>query len=198
MMILGITGGIGSGKTVVLNILKDKYNAYILEADALAHELMRPGHDTYDKIVAVFGSDILLENGEIDRITFGKIVFSDKKKLKELNRIVHPAVKQEILRLIHIQENQKTALFVIEAALLIQDGYKEICDKMCYVYSDIETRIKRLMEGRGYTRDRAVDVINSQENEVFYRNNSDFVIDNSLSIENTKKQIFGYIDKLHL
>ena len=195
MIILGLTGGIGSGKTVVLNILKEEYDAYIIEADALAHELMRPGNEAYDSIVEAFGSGILRDDGEIDRLAFGNVVFHDEEKLKILNTIVHPAVKREILRLIDVERARDTKLFVIEAALLIQDGYKEICDYMCYVYADMDTRIKRLISGRGYTEKRAKDVMASQEDETFYRENTDFIIDNSHKVEDTRKQLLAYFSK---
>lgn len=197
MIVLGITGGIGSGKTMVLKMLKDRYDAYVVEADILAHELMKKGNDIYYRIREEFGLDILTPEGEIDRARLGKIVFDDDEKLKKLNGIVHPAVKCEILRLIASQKENSRKLFVIEAALLIQDGYKEICDMICHIHADEETRVKRLMENRGYTKDRAYSVIASQYEEEFYIKNSDFVVDNSFSPDNTEKQIFGYIDKFY-
>lgn len=160
MLILGLTGGIGSGKTAVLTILKEEYDAYIIEADRLAHELMEPGKTVYQGIVDAFGTEVLMDtdidtsapaegnavtdngqstvNRSIDRKKLGDIVFHDKDKLALLNSISHPLVKEEILRRIEEQKDAGKKLFVIEAALLIQDGYKSICDKMCYVYADLD------------------------------------------------------------
>ena len=190
MLILGLTGGIGCGKTAVLTILKEEYDAYIIEADRLAHELMEPGKTVYQGIVDAFGMEVLMDtdidisapaegnavtdngqstvNRSIDRKKLGDIVFHDKDKLALLNSISHPLVKEEILRRIEEQKDAGKKLFVIEAALLIQDGYKSICDKMCYVYADLDVRISRLCEYRGFTQERAQAVIDSQESEAFY------------------------------
>lgn len=97
MKIIGITGGIGSGKTAVLNILKSDYGAFVMEADALAHCLMKPGQMSYNDIVNAFGQDILMEDGAIDRQKLGQVVFNDEEKLKILNSITHPNVKKAIL-----------------------------------------------------------------------------------------------------
>ena len=92
MKVLGITGGIGSGKTLVLNILKENYNAEIIEADRLGHELMEPGRAVYNNVVSYFGRDILGKDDTIDRKKLGDIVFADKDKLRKLNGLSHPVV----------------------------------------------------------------------------------------------------------
>lgn len=189
MVILGITGGIGSGKTAVLSILKEQYGAYIIEADQLAHQLMEPGHDTYDRIVAHFGTEILLSDGTIDRKLLGQRVFSDKEQLAVLNNITHPAVKEEIKKQIEVQKGDNCKLFVIEAALLLQDGYKEICDELWYIYADLDVRIHRLCTYRSFTEERAMHVIQSQECEAFYRQGCDFVLNNSGTLHDTEVQI---------
>lgn len=220
MLILGLTGGIGCGKTAVLTILKEEYDAYIIEADRLAHELMEPGKTVYQGIVDAFGMEVLMDtdidisapaegdavtdngqstvNRSIDRKKLGDIVFHDKDKLALLNSISHPLVKEEILRRIEEQKDAGKKLFVIEAALLIQDGYKSICDKMCYVYADLDVRISRLCEYRGFTKERAQAVIDSQESEAFYLEACDYKIDNSRSIENTKKDLKHILDECRI
>jgi len=220
MLILGLTGGIGCGKTAVLTILKEEYDAYIIEADRLAHELMEPGKTVYQGIVDAFGMEVLMDtdidisapaegdavidngqstvNRSIDRKKLGDIVFHDKDKLALLNSISHPLVKEEILRRIEEQKDAGKKLFVIEAALLIQDGYKSICDKMCYVYADLDVRISRLCEYRGFTKERAQAVIDSQESEAFYLEACDYKIDNSGSIENTKKDLKHILDECRI
>ena len=218
MLILGLTGGIGCGKTAVLTILKEEYDAYIIEADRLAHELMEPGKTVYQGIVDAFGMEVLMDtdidisapaegdavtdngqstvNRSIDRKKLGDIVFHDKDKLALLNSISHPLVKEEILRRIEEQKDAGKKLFVIEAALLIQDGYKSICDKMCYVYADLDVRISRLCEYRGFTQERAQAVIDSQESEAFYL--EAYKIDNSGSLENTKKDLKHILDECRI
>lgn len=220
MLILGLTGGIGCGKTAVLTILKEEYDAYIIEADRLAHELMEPGKTVYQGIVDAFGMEVLMDtdidisapaegdavtdngqstvNRSIDRKKLGDIVFHDKDKLALLNSISHPLVKEEILRRIEEQKDAGKKLFVIEAALLIQDGYKSICDKMCYVYADLDVRISRLCEYRGFTQERVQAVIDSQKSEAFYLEACDYKIDNSGSLENTKKDLKHILDECRI
>lgn len=199
MKVIGITGGVGSGKSKILQELKDKYNAYIIETDKLAHELMEPGKEAYIGIVNQFGEEVLAKEKPypIDRTKLGNIVFNDKEKLALLNQIVHPAVKNNIIS--QINEKRSTGsckLFVIEAALLIQDGYKSICDEIWTVYVEQEERIKRLMKQRGYTREKCISMFNSQDSEDFYKANSDFVINNQLSYEKTSKQLNVQLNKL--
>ena len=137
-------------------------------------------------------------NRSIDRKKLGDIVFHDKDKLALLNSISHPLVKEEIVHRIEEQKDVGKKLFVIEAALLIQDGYKSICDKMCYVYADLDVRISRLCEYRGFTQERAQAVIDSQESEAFYLEACDYKIDNSGSLENTKKDLKHILDECRI
>ncbi len=197
MYILGITGGVGSGKSAVLNELRDNHGAYIIEADKLAHELMMPGKDIYNSIVASFGEEILYDGigSIIDRAKLADIVFSDENKLQILNNISHPCVKAEILRRIEEEKKKGTKLFVIEAALLIQDGYKEICDDIWYIWVSRELRTKRLMESRGYTLKKCNSIYVNQESDEYYRSNSDYVIDNEKDFSNTVKQINVLLNK---
>ncbi|MGN0496730.1 MAG: dephospho-CoA kinase [Lachnospiraceae bacterium] len=179
MKIIGITGGIGSGKSTVLKLLKEEYNAYIVETDVLAHKLMQRGNKTYINIVNGFGEAILDENKEIDRAVLGTLVFQHEEKLQLLNSIVHPDVKQYIRNDIDAKKQQgKVDLYIIEAALLIEDGYKEICDEIWYIYADEELRIKRLLNSRGGTRQKWLNVIRNQANDKYYRDNCEHIVNN--------------------
>lgn len=189
MKIIGITGGIGSGKTAALKVLKEEYGAYVLEADALAHHLMEPGEVSYRAIVDAFGEGILKENGEIDRRVLGNIVFSDDSKLQLLNSITHPNVKKAILCSIKQQRASDCRLYVLEAALLIQDGYMDICDEMWFIYASYEVRIERLCKYRKYTRESAMQVIANQESDSFYEANCSKKIDNSGNLSELRVQI---------
>lgn len=199
MVILGITGGVGSGKSRVLYDLKENYNAYIIEADKLAHKLMEPGKEIYNEIVKQFGKDILVEEApyEIDRKKLGEIVFHDKEKLRLLDGISHPIVKKTIQDEISLaKENGTISLFVIEAALLIQDGYDQICDEIWYIYVDREERIKRLMESRGYTREKCISMFESQASDEYYRKYANFTINNQSDYENSSKQLNARLNML--
>ncbi len=190
MKIIGITGGIGSGKSRILNVLKEDYQAYIVEADKTAHTLLAAGLPAYEKIVGYFGEKILDEDGEIDRKKLADIVFHDKNSLKYLDSITHPAVKQEILRLIEEKRSEgKTAYFVIEAALLLQDGYRSICDEIWFVQVDPKIRMERLQKQRNYTEEKCRSVFASQPDDSYYRNGSDRVLDNNGSFSDVIEQI---------
>lgn len=190
MKIIGITGGIGSGKSTVLKLLREKYQAYIVEADKVAHELMEPGQEAYEKIKETFPETIFNADGRINRTTLGNLVFQNPDWLNRLNGIVHPAVKTWILNEIGQQkQNHICTLFVIEAALLIEDGYTEICDEIWYVYAEESVRVKRLMESRGYSLDKCRAVMQNQSEEAYYRKNTSARIDNSLTFAETEKQV---------
>ncbi|MDO5156596.1 MAG: dephospho-CoA kinase [Eubacteriales bacterium] len=190
MKIIGITGGIGTGKSTILNILKEKHHAYIIETDKLAHHLMLPGEAAYTEIVKCFGEDILTDDKCINRTKLGAIVFQNQEKLAQLNAIVHPAVKQYILQDIEKQKNSHTvSYYIIEAALLIEDGYHQICDEIWCVHVEKEERIKRLMSGRGGTRQKWESIIASQSSDTYYRENSNCIIENMGDIKNIESQI---------
>lgn len=190
MKIIGITGGIGSGKSTVLKLLREKYQAYIVEADKVAHELMEPGQEAYEKIKETFPETIFTADGRINRTALGNLVFQNPDWLNRLNGIVHPAVKTWILNEIEQQkQNHICKLFVIEAALLIEDGYTEICNEIWYVYAEESVRVKRLMESRGYSLDKCRAVMQNQSEEAYYRKNTSARIDNSLTFAETEKQV---------
>lgn len=190
MKVIGITGGIGTGKSTILNILKTEYDAYIVETDKLAHNLMMPGEDAYEQIVAFFGTDILRKDGLIDRQILGSIVFHDEAALQQLNHIVHPAVKQYIVKDIALKKAEGgIGYYVIEAALLIEDGYKAICDELWYVYASKEVRLVRLLAGRGGDEKKWLDIMKNQSDEQYYRQFCDVVIDNNGEAENASSQI---------
>lgn len=189
-MVLGITGGVGCGKSAVLNILKENYNAHVIDADKVAHRLMEPGGVAYNNIRQYFGEAIIADNGYIDRKKLGQIVFSHKDKLKRLNSFVHPAVKAAIINEISkIKEQEEKPLIAVEAALFIEAGYMDICDELWYIYTENKVRIKRIMETRGYTREKAESIIANQLSEKEFKEYADAIIDNSFSIENTILQI---------
>ncbi len=196
MKIIGITGGVGSGKTQVLEYLNDKYGATICLTDEVAKRLQKKGGECYDAIVAHFGEEILDENGELNREKLGAIVFSDSEELAVLNSLVHPAVKAEVKREIRKEERKNTNLFILESALLIEDDYEEICDEVWYIHVDAEIRKKRLMYSRGYSERRVQNIIASQMKKKEYMKNCDRVIDNSSVFDETTIQLDKIIKEL--
>ncbi len=195
MFVLGITGGIGAGKSLVLSIIDDEFDAYIVEADKLAHKLMLKGENAYSQIIDTFGDEILDPDSEqIDRSILGKLVLSDKEKLSRLNAIMHPAVKKYIIDDIKLKEDAGTKLYVIEAALLIQDGYKSICDEIWYISTDREVRIQRLIESRGYSREKAEAFLLNQPSDEFFEINSDKIIKNNENQMKLRAEVVSFIN----
>lgn len=197
MKVIGITGGVGSGKSVVMDILQKEYGAQIILADLVAHDLMEPGQQNYIDIVEAFGEEILAKDKTIDRPALAKVVFGDKDKLVRLNAITHPNVKKEIFRRIDaIKEKGEASFVAVEAALLIEEGYQKDFDAMWYVYVDEATRIDRLKEGRGYTEEKCREIMAKQLPEEVFRKECSTVIDNHLGISETEKQIKTAVEGL--
>ncbi len=192
MKIIGITGGIGGGKTSILNFISSHYIAEIYYADDIAKELEQPGTMTYDRLVALFGKDILEkgEGSEIDRSKFAQVIYSNPDNLEKVEEIVHPSVQEYLIEKMRAAAKMhETELFFIEAALLIEKGYSDIVDEMWYIYTDDETRINRLMESRGYTRKKALSIMDNQLSDKDFREHSDVIIDNSGDLESAFAQV---------
>ena len=189
MKILGITGGVGSGKSKVLRHLNEEYGAVICLLDDVARLLQQNGQRCFSRIVEVFGDEVVGEDQELDRQKLSEIVFSDAEKLKILNDIVHPEVKHWVVEDIEQKKKEEVPLYVIEAALLPTAGYDEICDEMWYIYTNIDVRTERLKETRGYSEERIQNMIASQPDEGVFREACSAVIDNSGTFEDTKRQI---------
>ena len=180
MKVIGITGGVGSGKSLILNYIKEHYNCEIIMADDLAKDLCRKGELCYKPLVKLLGKEVLDSDGEIDKGVMSHMIFTDDSLRIGVNGIIHPGVKKFILKRIAYLRRKKTKDYLfIEAALLIEDGYKDIVDELWYIYTDEAVRRARLKESRGYSDKKIDDIMASQLSEVEFRANSDFEIDNS-------------------
>lgn len=189
MRIIGLTGGVGCGKSTVANLLKTEYNARILLTDDIAKASYNIGNEGYKKVIALFGENILNCEREIDRVKLSKIVFSDNEKLDSLNKLIHPIVWDEVEKNIAMAKEDKIQFLVIESAILVEAGYKKLCDEIWYIKSNKEERIKRLLESRGYSKEKSESIINNQAKEDEYIKNSDFVLDNNGDITELKNAI---------
>lgn len=190
MKIIGITGGIGAGKSSVLNYIQKNYNARIILADQVAHMLEEPGMPCYFKIVETFGSGILNPDMTINRQHLASIVFEDENKRIKLNAIVHPEVKEYIVE--EITKERKNGIidfFIIEAALLLEARYDLICDEVWYIYANEDNRRERLKVSRGYSDDKIDYIMKSQLTEAKFREKCDIVIDNNQEEYDTQVQI---------
>ena len=192
MKIIGITGGIGGGKSSILNFISSHYIAEIYYTDEIARELELPGTIVYDRLVSIFGEDILENDFDhsIDKKKFAQVLYSNKANLDKANMIIHPAVENYLIEKMRAAvKMHETELFFIEAALLIENGYNDIVDEMWYIYADNDTRIKRLMEDRGYTKKKAISIMESQLSDKDFRDNSDVIIDNSGDLKTACDQV---------
>ena len=189
MITIEITGGVGAGKSTVLDFLEEKYQAYVMKADEIGHLVMEPGQSCYEPVIALFGRQIIKNDKTIDRRQVSDVVFSHPELLEKLNQIIHPAVKQYIREQLAVKKQQGQKICVVEAALLLEDHYQEFCDTIWYIHTDEEIRIRRLMENRGYTREKSVSIIASQAPETFFRENADYVVVNNGDFAQTRRQI---------
>ncbi len=195
MLFIGITGGIGAGKSTVLSLLKENFNCRVLLADEVAAELMEPGHECFDEVIALpWPESIVGADGRIDRPKMAKLMFSDEALLKQVNGIVHPAVEKEVLNQVDIEKKRHNIeYFFFEAALLIECGYGKLVDEMWYIYADEETRAERLVESRGYSMERIKNTMSKQRSDKSFREHADKVIDNSGDKQNTLKQLRQFL-----
>lgn len=189
MRVIGITGGVGSGKTKIISYLRDYYHMDFASADNISKELIRPGAACYDKMIRALGNDILNEDGTINKQAVANKIFSDKSALHSVNGIIHPEVKKIILSQITKAHERGAEYFGIEAALLLDDGYDKICDELWYVYSSENTRYRRLSEERGYSIEKTRSIMNRQKSDKEFRIACTYTIDNSGNFNETMRQI---------
>ena len=191
MKFIGITGGVGAGKSARLDYLKNKPDTKVMLADEIAHELMVPGTQCYDRLRAEFGTeDIYQKDGYFDRIKLAQVIFSDDEKRKKLNGIVHPAVRKYVIgQAAYERKEGKIKLLVLEAALLIEEHYDEICDELWYIYTSEENRRIRLKKQRNYSDEKIDEIFKSQLTDEKFRKACRVVIDNNGTIEAAAAQI---------
>ena len=196
MKIIGVTGGVGSGKTELLHYIEKNYRCRILLADEAAHEVMQKGGRIYEPLVALLGSSVLDSSGEINRKEMAARIFSQEELLGRVNALIHPAVREYILEAV-AEEREKAAAgaedavdyFFLEAALLIECGYRSVVVEMWYIYCDLAVRRERLKKSRGYSDEKIDSILSSQLTEAEFRSGSDVVIDNSGNLEDAYRQI---------
>jgi len=191
MLIVGLTGGIVSGKTTVAQIFK-RLGAKIIDLDEIGREIVNPQQKAWKKIVQNFGVEILKDNQEINRKKLAKIVFSNQEKLNLLNQITHPVIIEVMKKQLNQISNQATGdvICLIDAPLLFEAHIEHMMDKIIVVYINEKEQMTRLLQREGLSKDDAIKRMRAQipiEDKVHL---ADYVIDNSFSIEQTKEQVF--------
>ena len=198
MLKIGITGGIGSGKSLLIDYFADMEKALILRADEIGRKLQEPFEAAYWPIIDEFGNKCVNADGTLDRAWIAKIVFEDPDKLKKLNSIVHPMVESVIRAHCHEALLAGTKLVLVESAILIEVGYKAFCDEVWFVKAPVEDRIRRVMDERGLNREEVERVIANQMTDLEYEQVCDRTIDNSGSVESLRTQIEAELFRLGL
>lgn len=190
MRFIGITGGVGAGKSEILGYIRKNYSCEIYLADEVAHLVKQPGTGCYDALIELLGQDVTDESGQIDKGTMADKIFANPALLEQVNGIIHPAVRKFLLeRLAEAKAAGETELFFVEAALLIEGGYLALVDEMWYIYADEAVRRERLRASRGYSEEKIARIMSSQLTEEQFRENCDFIIDNSGNLADSYRQI---------
>ena len=201
--VIGITGGVGAGKSVAIDYLKSNYDAHVIVADDLANELKLKGNACYQPIVDLLGEGILNESGEIDKPAMAAAIYRDPALLDKINNIIHPAVRQHIEAAIKTcKSNPDCPCLIIEAALLIECGYKPLLDELWYIYAPVDLRSQRLHDSRGYSPAKSESIMSAQLKDEDFRAYSDRIIVNNgvledyyRALDEAMKEVLSFLQK---
>lgn len=185
-MIIGLTGGIGSGKSIASDMLKS-YGSSVIDVDLVAREIVRPGTRALSLIEKTFGQDVILENGELDRKLLGSIVFADSEKLEKLNEITHKDIKVRTKEIIDCLVNIGERVIIVDAALLFEIGLNEFTDMVWYIFSSEDVRISRIKERNGLAELDAISRIRTQKECL--KNLADEIIINEGSVKEFEESL---------
>ena len=188
MLKIGLTGGIGTGKSLVTSFLQEQ-GANVINADLLGHEAYLPGTVGFEQVVSEFGEDIVGEDGHVDRQKLGPIVFSDPSNMDRLNAIMHPLIKDMIQTQLDDVEGKGHLIAIVEAAVLIEAGWESLFDEVWVVTADEEEIISRLASRNGLSREDSQKRINSQMTSIERSAHGDVIIDNTGSVGDLKENV---------
>lgn len=194
MLVLGLTGNIGCGKSSVSNIFMQN-GIDVIDADIEARKIF-DNKELLNKVFLTFGDSIKNEDGSLNRKALGNIVFNDDEKLIELNNLTHPQIKQNILSQVLKYKEQGKKIVVIDAALLIEDDYLPYIDKLVLVTCREDIQIERIKNRDNCTEEEAISRINSQMSQSEKSKFADYIIDNSNSFEQLEKRVLEFIEIL--
>ena len=192
-MIIGITGSIACGKSLVSNYLQEK-GYTIIDADKIGHMALE-NDEVKKQLVNKFGKSILKDN-EVNRVTLGKLVFENNENLKELNNIIHPQIRKNISEQIQVHKNEK--LVFVDVPLLFEAKFDDLVEKIIVISLDEKIQLERLMNRNSLSKEEALQRIKSQIPIREKEKLGDYVVDNSFTQENTYKQVDRILEKLKL
>jgi len=188
MKLFGLTGGIATGKSTVSEMLRE-LGANVIDADAIARDIVRPGMPAYEEIIEYFGDGVLDETGNLDREKLGAIVFSDDEKRRRLESLTHPRVYQEMLRQTHELIDRGIEIAVMDVPLLFESGAESWLNPVILVYAPEDVQLERLMKRDECDEEQARARISSQMPIEEKKEKADYVIDNSGSPDDTRAQV---------
>jgi len=201
MLIVGLTGGVASGKSTVSNILREE-GAYLIDADQIARDLVQPHTLLWQELIKIFGEDILQQDGSIHRKKLAAIVFSNREKRDRLNQLLHPRIKEEMQRRVRaIGQSDPDAIVVIDAALLVETGAHRDMDQLIVVQATEVQQIERLRDRDGTGLEEAQQIVSAQMPLGEKLKVADFVIGNEGAIEETRrkaKEVFQELKRMAL
>jgi len=190
LKVIGITGGVGCGKSTVLSLIKEHFNAYILMTDEISRDLLQPKGKAYFQVVDMFGDSIVAADQTINRAALAQIIFHQPNKRIVLNSIIHPLVKQEVIKIItNLRIENKYAYVFVESALLFDDHYEIFCDETWYIYAPENMRMQRLMSSRGYSQEKVTAIMKSQLTEKEFRKKCDVIVYNDKTSDEVLRQL---------
>jgi dephospho-CoA kinase len=188
MLLVGLTGGIASGKSLVTRVFRE-LGAHIIDADKIVHDLLSNGQDAHRAVIEHFGKGIEMHDGSVDRRKLGEIVFNDPEERAWLNQCIHPRVFEAYQRQVKtIGQHDPSAIVVMDAALLIETGYNRKMDRIVVVYAREQDQLRRLMERDRFSKEQAQARIRSQMPLEEKKKHADYVIDNTGSREEAERQ----------
>lgn len=189
MKVIGLTGSIGTGKSSVSKILNEDYNIPIIDADKISKEAVQKGSRGLNKIKDVFGSDYILDNGELNRPKMASLVFNDEKARLALNNIVHPEVTDKYNYLVNKYKQRDEKYVIYDCPLLIEEKLNNMVDVVMLVYTSLDIQIKRIMLRDNVKKEQALMRIKAQMSTEDKMKYADIIIDNSSDFNNLKKNI---------
>jgi len=190
MLVIGLTGGIGTGKSEVASLLQS-LGAAVISADEVGHEAYAPNSESWREVVDTFGKEILQPSGEIDRQKLGAIVFSDPQQLEKLNAIMHPRMARMVADRIQVLRDQGASTVVVEAALLFEAGWDSLVDEVWTTDSSVESVVERLQARNGMDEKEARRRIDSQMDPAERIERSDLVVDNSSDVSALEQTVMA-------
>ena len=182
MLVLGLTGKTGAGKSTVAAYLKSK-GCFIIDGDLVAREIVMPPSPALKELAEAFGEDIILPDGSLDRKALAQKAFSSEKSTALLNSITHPHIKARFEELLSKAREEGFAVAVIDAAALLESDCKNLCEKITVVHADEKIRLERILSRDVITREQAMTRINGQKDDNYYLRQADVVIYNNADNE---------------